>query len=60
MYNSICKELLDTATLQMSRHEQLEVVLANSEKVNTQRVFYVPVKFRQGVYHAIKLSLYKN
>ena len=37
-HSFICDELLNTATLQISREESLEVVLASSEKVIIERV----------------------
>ena len=48
-HNFIYANLLETASLQPSVDEPLEVVLANSEKVETNQVCEVPINFGQGV-----------
>ena len=46
-YNFIYANLLETASLQPSVYEPLQVVLANSEKVETNQLCKVPIKFCQ-------------
>ena len=45
IYNFIYTNLLETASLQSSVDEPLEVVLANGEKVETNQVCEVPISF---------------
>ena len=48
-HNFICATLLETASLQESIDEPLEVVLVNGKKVETNQVYKVPINFGQRV-----------
>ena len=56
----ICANLLETASLQPSLDEPLEVVLANREKVETNQVFKIPINFGQGFAKSINGKLLKR
>ena len=41
----------------MSRDKPLQVVIVNGEKVNTERVCYIPVSFGQGICHVTEFQV---
>ena len=49
-HNLIYANLLETASLQPTVDEPLEVVLPNSDKVETNQLCEIPINFGQGVY----------
>ena len=48
-HNFVCANLLEITSLQPSVDDPLEVVLANSEKVETNQVCEFPINSGQGV-----------